>query len=106
MSGSRDAHGAAHRTKQLARVPLNWARRTLAGSDAWRLWRARNLERRAIGPLDGPNEWSVIAAPPSADNGPSDELVDFAVRAINAARSADLKTLRERRPKDASRLDR
>ena len=85
---------------------LGWAKQLLGGSKMWRLWRARNLERRAMGPLAGPNEWSVIAAPTRAERNPSDEIVELAVRAIDCARAADLKELHERRPNDAERLDR
>jgi predicted O-methyltransferase YrrM len=98
--------GRSARWRTQVHARLGWAKQIVAGSKTWRLWRARNLERRAIGPLAGPNEWSVIAAPTRAEAGPSDEIVELAIRAIDAARSADLKVLHERRPSDAERLDR
>jgi predicted O-methyltransferase YrrM len=100
---SRRVSAAVRRT---ARARLGPVKKLLAGSTMWRLWRARNLHRRAHGPLDGPNEWSVIAAPRRDDSGPSDEIVSFALRAIECARLTDLKTLRQRRPGDAERLNR
>jgi predicted O-methyltransferase YrrM len=87
-------------------APLDPVKRLLARSRLWRLWRARNLQRRAMGPLDGPNEWSVIAAPRRDDVGPSDDLISFALRAIEYARDVNLVQLHERKPRDAGRLDR
>lgn len=77
----------------------------LRSSNAWRLWRARNLRRRAMGPLDGVrNEWSIISAPPARYAAPSDDLVAFALRAVQCAREVDLRAIHERRPASASRM--
>jgi predicted O-methyltransferase YrrM len=63
----------------------------------WRLWRGRNLQRRAPGPLaEVQNEWSVIAAPSAKDPSASDELVSFVLKASQFAQEAELATLRER----------
>jgi predicted O-methyltransferase YrrM len=80
------------------------ARRLLSRSRMWRLWRSRNLYRRAHGPLDDvQNEWSVIAAPSPAEACASDELVSFVLRAVQSSREVDLKTLRERRASGGGR---
>ncbi len=89
-----------------ASARLGPVRRLLATSQTWRLFRARNLQRRARGPLEGENEWSVIAAPRYGDKGPPDELVSFAVRAIQHAWLVDLDPVLKRRAGVATRLDR
>jgi predicted O-methyltransferase YrrM len=91
--------------RRSAGARLGPVRKLLGSSRMWRLWRARNLQRRARGPLEGPNEWSVIAAPKRNEKLPSDELVAFAMRAIERARRVDLKTLHERISGDSERLD-
>jgi predicted O-methyltransferase YrrM len=91
--------------RRSARARLGPVRKLLGSSRMWRLWRARNLQRRARGPLEGANEWSVIAAPRRNDKLPSDELVAFAMGAIERARLVELKTLHERISGDSERLD-
>jgi predicted O-methyltransferase YrrM len=100
---SRRVSAVLRRTAHTRLVPV---KRFLENSRMWRLWRGRNLQRRAMGPLDGSNEWSVIAAPRPDESGPSDEMIEFALRAVQRARVARLKALRERRSADAERLDR
>jgi len=100
---SRRVSAALRRTAHTRLVPV---KKFLASSRMWRLWRGRNLERRAMGPLEGPNEWSIIAAPRADESGPSAEIVGFALRAVERAQAAELKLLRERRPGDAERIDR
>jgi predicted O-methyltransferase YrrM len=59
-----------------------------------------------VGPLEWPNEWSVIAAPRRDQEPPSDEIVTFALRAIECARGVKLKSFSERHPEALDRLDR
>jgi predicted O-methyltransferase YrrM len=102
-AGSNGATGA----KSQARKLLHNSARPVLASRAWRLWRARDLQRRASGPLeDVQNEWSVIAAPSASDSGPSDELVQFALRAVTHARETELASLVTRRPGNVARLGR
>jgi predicted O-methyltransferase YrrM len=93
-------------TPSTARGHALGVRTMISRNRVWRLWRARNLRFRARGPLEGPNEWSIISAPSSSEPAPSPELVHFAIEAGRRALETDLPVLRQRRPGDASRITR